>query len=270
MSEPGSEIALRAERVGHAFGQRTVLDGVDLEVTRGELLAVVGANGAGKSTLLRLCLGFVPLERGRVTLFGRALESLSRREVARMAAFVPQGQATDFAFTVREMVAMGRTPHTGRFRPEGKADRDAIARALEATELSAMTDRPFAELSGGERQRVLLARAFAQEAPLLVLDEPNANLDVLHAFQLLALLRARLGEGAAVVAALHDLGLATRFANRIAVLHEGRIEAVGRPADVVTPELLARVFGVRARIDRDDDGRPWVRVLGATDEPPRA
>jgi iron complex transport system ATP-binding protein len=245
---------IEANNVVHAYGDRRVLHGVSLAIDDGETVAVVGPNGAGKSTLLKTLLGFLEPESGEVRLDGVSLDGLDRREVARRAAFVPQGFHTDFAFTVREMVAMGRTPHRGRFSPLDDADRAAIAEALGATDTAEMVDRSFAELSGGERQRVLLARAFAQSAPVLLLDEPNANLDLLHACRLLEIVRRRVAAGGAALMALHDLGLAARYCDRVVVLAAGRVRADGPPAEVLTEPLLRSVFGVDARIFHEDDG----------------
>ncbi len=187
---------------------------------------------------------------------------MTRQEIARRAAFLPQGAHADFAFTCREIVAMGRTPWLGRFRPEGPADHAAVAEAMCQTGSETFADRSVTELSGGERQRVFLARAFAQGAPLLVMDEPNANLDLLHAFHIVDLVQARVKRGAAAVAALHDLSLAARVCDRILVLDRGRVAALGAPGDVLTPALLREVFGVRARVSRDEDGHLRVGVLG--------
>jgi len=258
--------AVRVSDLHHAYGERVVLRGIDLSIGTGELVAVVGPNGAGKSTLLRLLLGFLSPTSGRIDIGGRPLGSMPRLEIARRAAFVPQGFQADFAFTVRELVAMGRTPHLGRFQPERDEDRRAIASALEVTDTASMAGRRIDQLSGGERQRVLLARAFAQEAPLLVLDEPNQNLDLLHAYQLLALVRERVAGGGAAVAALHDLALAARFCDRMIVLHRGRVHANGAPAEVLTEALMREVFGVHARVLRDDD-RLFVGVEGPANGP---
>lgn len=253
---------VRVRAVGHTWGGgRPALEDVSFDVEKGELVAIVGPNGAGKSTLLRVVLGFVPLQRGEVTIGGRAPSSVARRELARIAAFVPQGHEAELAFTVREMVAMGRTPHLGRIEPERAIDREAIDEAMRDTDLASLATRRFDELSGGERQRALLARAFAQRAPLLVLDEPNASLDLRHAWELLALLRKRVDGGATAIAALHDLELAARFCDRMVVLDGGRVAALGAPRDVLTPELLATVFGVVAEVERDGDA-VRVRVTG--------
>ena len=257
---------LDARDVRFAYDARDVIDGVTVSVHAGELVGVVGPNGAGKSTLLRVLLGFLPAKSGEVRIGGTSIESLSRREIARRAAFVPQGFYTDFAFGVREMVAMGRTAHLGRFEPERDADRAAIARAMDATDVTQMTERTFTTLSGGEQQRVLLARAFAQEAQLLVLDEPTASLDLRHAHELMSIVRARTADGGAALAALHDLSLAAKFCDRVVVLHRGRIGADGPPTEVLTEDLMRETFEVDARV-RDIDGTLWIDVRGPAPAP---
>jgi iron complex transport system ATP-binding protein len=259
---PPADSAAHVVDVHHAYGSRTVLRGVTFEAKRGQFVGIVGPNGSGKSTLLRLLLGFLPLQRGSISIYGKAIGTLMRRELARHAAFVPQFYETEVAFTVGEMVAMGRTAHLRTLQPEGPSDRAAMAYAIAAADLTSMEDRPFTELSGGERQRVMLARALAQEAPLLVFDEPNANLDPFHAWQLLELMRARLATGTTLVAALHDLELAARHCDRLLVLADGAIAAIGPPRDVLTTELLERVFRVRATVG-EQDGEIWVRIRGA-------
>lgn len=245
---------LEASGVGHDYDGTTVLDGVSLAIARGEIIGVVGPNGAGKSTLLRALAGILAPARGEVRLDGKAVGTLARRDAAQLAAFVPPSVPADFAFRVREIVAMGRTPWLGRFQPEGEADRRAIERALDATDVAALADRFVTELSDGEKKRVFLARAFAQEAPVLVLDEPNANLDLYHAHQLLELVRARVRDGGAAIAALHDLSLAARACDRLLVLDAGRPKALGPPREVLTPALLAETFKIRAKILDDETG----------------
>ncbi len=259
---------LSARNLHFAYNGRPVLAGISFDLAVGEFLGLVGPNGAGKSTLLRLLLGILKPGGGEARLRDEPLGALPRAEVARRTAFLPQGAHADFAFTVREVVAMGRTPYLGRFRPEGPEDREAIRRAMEQTETAAMADRLVTELSGGERQRVFLARAFAQTTPLLLLDEPNANLDLLHAFQLVDLVQGHVRRGAAVIAALHDLNLAARVCDRILVLKDGAVAALGPPAQVLTTALLASVFGVKARVGRDEEGHLLVSVLGPALEAP--
>ncbi|MEM9190584.1 MAG: ABC transporter ATP-binding protein [Myxococcota bacterium] len=247
-----------------SFGYRDapVLTEVDIEVRSGELLGIIGPNGAGKSTLLRLLVGIAPLQSGSLELGSQSLRSFSRRELARKVAFVPQTIGTDFAFRVRDVVAMGRTPHLGRLQPETPADRDAIERALSATDLGELRDRPFGELSGGERQRVVLARALAQDTKLLVLDEPTAHLDLYHSFALLQLIRSHVDQGGGTIVALHDPTLALRFCDRLLLLHRGRVHADGPAAEVLSEENLRSVFGVDA-VTFEAEGQRYVGVRRA-------
>jgi iron complex transport system ATP-binding protein len=251
------------EARGLAFGypERPVFEDVGFTLAAGELVALCGPNGAGKSTLLRLLLGLHAPRAGTVALGGRPLAELARREIALAAALLPQDSPVDLPLTVREVVALGRLPHQGRFRPESAADVDAVARALAATDTTAFAARPLAELSGGERHRVHLARALAQGAPVLLLDEPVAGLDLAHQLQALALLRATVSEGRGAIVALHDLSLAAHC-DRILVLAGGRLRADAAPAEVLTPEALARDFGVLASVQRDEAGRPFVVPIG--------
>jgi iron complex transport system ATP-binding protein len=244
-------VLLEALGLELGYEDRIVLRGVDFSLEAGEVVAIVGPNGAGKSTLLHALLGLVPKGRGTVKIGGRPLETLRRSEIARRIAFVPQDSRADFAFTVRELVAMGRTPHLGRFQPERDLDTAAVDHALEVTETRAFEHRIVSELSGGEQQRVHLARAIAQTTDVLLLDEPTASLDLEHQLEVLDLVRklARTGKAAAV--ALHDLSLAARVADRLVVLADGRIVASGKPEEVITEELLATWFHIRGRVHRD-------------------
>jgi iron complex transport system ATP-binding protein len=250
-----------------AYGRRAVFRDVSFSVAAGELVALCGPNGAGKSTLLRLLLGLHAPSSGGVTLAGAPVAALSRREIARHAALLPQDAPADVPLSVREAVALGRLPHLGRLRPETAADVEAVARALAATDTVALAERPIAELSGGERHRVHLARALAQEAPLLLLDEPIAGLDVAHQLAAMDLLRATVDAGRAVVVALHDLALAARRCDRMLLLADGGLFADARPADVLTRETVARVFGVHADIRLDPSGRPIIDILDAIARP---
>lgn len=247
-----------ASGVGFGYGARTVFGGVSFAVGPGELVALCGPNGAGKSTLLRLLLGLHAPATGTVRLGGAPIGSLSRREIARRAALLPQDAPVDLPLTVREAVALGRLPHLARFQIATAADLAAVARALALTDTTELADRPVTEISGGERQRVHLARALAQEAPLLLLDEPIAGLDLSHQLQALDLLRATVDTGRAAVVALHDLSLAARRCDRILLLAEGALQADAAPAEVLTPEILARHFAVRAEVRTDSVGRPFV------------
>jgi iron complex transport system ATP-binding protein len=244
---------LEARGLHYAYRGRTVLDAISLEVRCGELVGLVGVNGSGKSTLLRLLAGVLPLQGGSVQVQGTDFSLLGRRELAREITLVPQETRIDFDFTVREVVAMGRTPYLGRFSPESEADRAAIGHALEATATSSLADRLVPELSGGERQRVHLARALAQQARCILLDEPTAHLDLAHQHECLQLVQRYTQQGGAVVVALHDLALAARFCTRLVVLSGGRLVTQGPPEEVVTEPNLLRYFSLTARVRKDEE-----------------
>jgi len=248
-----SEVLLEARQVVFGYGNGRILDGATLSLRRGELLGLVGPNGSGKSTLIRLLLGLLVPQSGEVLLEGVRLSSLPRTQVARLITLVPQETALDFEFSVREIVAMGRYPYLGRFRPEGTRDRQAIAEALRGTQLEQLAARSVHTLSGGERQRVLIARAVAQQTPLILLDEPTANQDVAHQLKTLELVRRLVREGRGALASVHDLSLAARFCDRILFLSQGRIAAEGTPREVITERNVAAYFHVQARIREDEE-----------------
>ncbi|KUL43309.1 ABC transporter ATP-binding protein [Streptomyces violaceusniger] len=233
------------ENLRVAYAGRTVVADAHLIAAEGEITGLVGPNGSGKSTLLRTVYRHLRPAAGRVLLDGADLRELSPARSARHIAALPQERGGDFELTVREVVAMGRTPYKRAFAGEDAADRDIVARALADVGMGDHGDRGFTELSGGERQRVLLARAFAQQPDVLVLDEPTNHLDVRHQVELLALLR---GRRRTTLVSLHDLNAAASVCDRLHVLHEGRVVASGTPREVLRPALLAEVFGVRAAV----------------------
>ncbi|BEK96052.1 heme ABC transporter ATP-binding protein [Nocardia seriolae] len=237
--EPGA-VTLRARNVSARRGARTVLDGVDFPVIAGQIVALVGPNGAGKSTLLAALAGELELCGGSVALDGHALTHWTHLDMARRRAVLPQSHTVGFAFRAREVVAMGRAPWARTDRQD--QDEAAIAAAMAATDVERFAERPFPALSGGESARVALARVLAQDTATLLLDEPTAALDLGHQEQVLRLARERASAGAAVVVVLHDLGVAAAYADRIAVLEAGRITADGPPRQILTPELLTRVY----------------------------
>ena len=242
-----------------AQGERRVLRGVDLEVGRGEVLAVLGANGSGKTTLLRVIAGTIPATAGTVELDGRPLGRRSRVEIARSVAVLPQSLELPAGFRVAEVVAMGRTPHDGRWFGWGPDDQRAVADALRDADAESLADRPVSELSGGERQRVLVALALAQEPSLLLMDEPTTHLDVAHATALLATLsRLQRVRGMTVIVVLHDLVLAGSWAPRVVVLDAGRVAADGPPETALVPEVARRAYGVAVDTAVTEGGR---RVL---------
>jgi len=235
--------AIELQGVTVMLGGRAVVDRVDGAVAEGEWLALIGPNGAGKTTLLRAIAGLVPFA-GSVVIDGREAAQLPRRELARLLAMVPQEPSTPPWMTVGEYVLLGRTPHLGPLAKDGRADREAAARALARLELLGYVERRLGTLSGGERQRAVVARALAQEARIVLLDEPTAALDIGHqqqALDLLDLLRAE--SGLTLVAAMHDLTLAAQYADRMVLLESGRVAVEGAPRDVLTEGLIARHYG---------------------------
>lgn len=222
------------------LGQREVLAGIDLTARAGEVLALVGPNGAGKSTLLGALAADLPAASGVIRIDGRPVGDWSAPDLALRRSVLPQSAALSFPFPVEDVVRMGRAPWAGT--PLAEADEEAVALAMAATEVTDFAARPFSALSGGERARVALARVLAQRAPLLLLDEPTAALDLRHQELVLRICRERAAAGDAVVVVLHDLGLAAAYADRAAVLHDGRIAADGPPAEVFEGELLSRVY----------------------------
>jgi iron complex transport system ATP-binding protein len=234
------------------YGERLGLQAVDLTVNPGEFVALAGPNGSGKTSLLRLALGLVPSARGTVRLFGDPVDRLPFAERARRVAWVPQSEDARDDVPLADYVEYGRYAHRGTWERPTTADRAAVERALVAVGLADRAADGVLTLSGGERQRATLARALAQATPLLLLDEPTAHLDIAHQLDLLERVRALTrSQGVAVVAALHDLNLASRFADRIVVLSRGRRVADGPPESILSEELLLRVWGVAAELRRD-------------------
>ncbi|WP_448071580.1 ABC transporter ATP-binding protein [Georgenia yuyongxinii] len=242
----GRRPALDIAALTYAAGPVTILDGVDATVPTGAVCAVVGPNGAGKSTLLRLLVGALAPAAGTLLLAGEDLTRLTRRQRARELALVEQDAPSDVAHDVLDVVLLGRTPHRPRWGGDSATDLAAAHRAIARTGAGATAGREFTTLSGGERQRVHLARALAQEPQLLLLDEPTNHLDVAAQLAVLGLARELADDGVTVLAALHDLNHALRFCDHVLVLDAGRVVAAGRPAAVLTAELVSAVYGVRA------------------------
>ena len=248
---------LEARDIVVAIGSRRIVDGVSLSVSSGEMIGLIGPNGAGKSTLLRAVLGICEKASGSVTLDGVDLMSIPARERARCIAFLPQERRVEWRLTARDIVTLGRYPHQagfGRTAPESQA---AVDRAIEAVDGGRLLDRPVAVLSGGERTRILLARALAVEAPILLVDEPILALDPYHQLHVMEILKERARSGIGVLAVIHDLAFAARFMDRVVVMHEGGVAGDGPPAEVLSAERLAQVYSIDA-LRGEAAGRRWI------------
>ena len=244
--------AIELQGVTVVLGGKPVVDRLDAEVPEGEWLALIGPNGAGKTTLLRAIARLVPFE-GSIVLEGRSIDHMRRSELARLIAVVPQEPSTPQWMTVAEYVLLGRTPHLGTLAREGRRDREVAARALARLDLVGYEERRLGTLSGGEKQRAVVARALAQEARIVLLDEPTASLDIGHQQQALELLDAlRAESGLTLVAAMHDLTLAAQYADRMVLLSGGRVVADGAPPDVLTERLIAKHYDATIQVLRVD------------------
>ncbi len=243
---------LGAREAKLAYGDRTIVDGIDVAIPDGRITVIVGPNGCGKSTLLRALARLMTPRGGSVFLDGRDIHKLPTREVARRLGLLPQAPISPEGIVVADLVARGRSPHQGPFQQWSRADEAAVERALAATEMLDLADQRVDELSGGQRQRVWIAMALAQETSLLLLDEPTTFLDLRHQLDVLNLLR-RLNreEGRTLVLVLHDLNLACRYADYIIAMRDGRIVAEGAPADVITAGVMAAVFGLDCTVIPD-------------------
>jgi iron complex transport system ATP-binding protein len=242
------------------YGDRTVLDGITLDVPRSQVTSVLGANGCGKSTLLRVLARLLPPTSGSVALDGRLLTDLRSREIARRMAVLPQNPVAPEGLTVADLAARGRQPHQPWYRQWSAQDEAIAAAAMAATGVADLADRPLEELSGGQRQRAWIAMVLAQQTDLLLLDEPTTHLDLAHAVEVLELVvRLRRDHGKTVLMVLHDLSLAARFSDHVVLLGDGRVRAAGPPAEVLTPALLREVFGLHAHVFPDPvDGLPTI------------
>jgi iron complex transport system ATP-binding protein len=256
--------SLAAEQLTLAYGDRTIVEQLDLAIPPGRITAIVGANGCGKSTLLRALARLVSPREGQVVLDGRALHGRPTKEVARTLGLLPQNPVAPEGIAVADLVGRGRHPHQKLLARWSAHDYDVVARALAATGIEDLADRSVDELSGGQRQRAWIAMALAQETDILLLDEPTTFLDVAHQVEVLDLLTDLNREhGTTIVMVLHDMNLAARYADHLFALRSGRIVAAGAPGEVMTGDLIREVFDLDALVVPDPvSGSPMVLPRG--------
>ncbi|MFA5182346.1 MAG: ABC transporter ATP-binding protein [Syntrophales bacterium] len=236
---------LQSDDVSFRYHGPWVLRHVSFNVEKGSFIGILGPNGSGKSTLLKILDGILTPQEGMATMDGRSILTMSRRDIARRVAVVPQDYAGIFTFTAREIVLMGRSPHLAPWAFEGKRDHETVNRVMAQTDTMSFADRSLEHLSGGERQRVLIARALAQEPRLMLLDEPTAFLDIRHQVEIMNLLKSlNKEEGLTVLAVTHDINLASLYCDRIILLDGGAIHAEGPPAEVMTTGNIEAVYGL--------------------------
>ncbi|MGQ4269659.1 ABC transporter ATP-binding protein [Nocardiopsis changdeensis] len=261
--------SLLVEDLTLGYQDRTVVEDLDLAVPPGRITVIVGANACGKSTLLRAMSRLLSPRSGQVLLDGEKVHRMPSKQVARTLGLLPQSPIAPEGIAVSDLVGRGRHPHQGVFSRWTREDDEAVAAALEATGTLGLADRPVDELSGGQRQRVWIAMALAQRTDLLLLDEPTTFLDVSHQVEVLDLLTdLNRSMGTTIVMVLHDLNLAARYADHLIALADGRLHAAGAPEQVLTPETVEAVFGLRSRIITDPvSGRPLMLPIGRHHDP---
>ncbi|MCW5254155.1 ABC transporter ATP-binding protein [Streptomyces sp. SHP 1-2] len=258
---------MTARDITLAYGDRTISTHLTLDIPDGAFTAIVGANASGKSTLLRAFVRLLKPSAGAVFLDGRAMETYQPKALARQIGFLPQELTAPEGLLVRQLVARGRFPHRSAFSVTTAADARAVREAMAAAGVTELADRPVARLSGGQRQRVWIAMALAQETPYLLLDEPTTYLDLAHQYQLLSLLATLRDSGRTVIAVLHDINQACRFADHLVAMRDGRVHAEGPPADIVDTVLIEEVLGLPNLIVPDPvTGTPLV-IPGLSRDP---
>lgn len=244
---------LTVKDICFSYREKPVLENIDLEVRKGEIIGILGPNGCGKTTLLKLLNRNLHPRSGRILMEDQDLEEISKRRIARHIAVVPQSNEIRFAFSVRDIVSMGRMPFLDRFQGESSEDMRIVEEAMEKTNIREFADRLINTMSGGERQRVIIARALAQRPEVILLDEPTLHLDINHQFEVLDLVkRLSKEEGLTVIIVSHDLPMVVKYCDRMVLIHDHRVHALGTPEEVLTTENMRTVFNIDAVLEYDD------------------
>jgi len=247
-------MAIRADNIKIAYGENVIINDISLHIPRGSFCSIIGPNGCGKSTLLKALSRNLPVQSGTVEILDKNIHKFDTRKLSRKMAFLAQTPHVPEQFSVRDLVSYGRYPHTNWLGILSREDHLVIDKAMELTQVSHFRDRELIHLSGGERQRVWLAMALAQEAEILLLDEPTTYLDISHQFQTLELIKGLHGTmGRTILMVLHDLNQASRYSDHIIVINRGEIVAQGTPDEIIREDLLKEVFSIETRVIRDEE-----------------
>lgn len=249
---------VKAEDIKLSYGAEAILKGVSMEAGNREFVGLIGPNGSGKSTLLKCVYRVLSPDKGAVFLDGKPLKDMNYKTSARSLGVVAQHNYYNFDFSVREVVLMGRAPHKKALERDNAKDYQIVEEALQRVQMEQFADRSFSTLSGGEQQRVILARALAQQTPALILDEPTNHLDITHQIMLMELVKTL---DVTVISAIHDLNIAAAYCDRIYILKDGVLEACGTPAEVLTPEMIKKIYKVDAEVAYDSLGKMHILFL---------
>jgi iron complex transport system ATP-binding protein len=246
--------------LSHSFDDQRILKAIGMDIPTGAFYIIIGPNGSGKTTLMKIMAGILAVQDGRITIMNRPIGSYARKELARTIAYVPQLVSTDVPFSVKELVLMGRAPHQGWLEFDSPDDLQIAEEAMAITGVAHLAERRLEQLSGGEQQRVMIARAVCQQAPVILLDEPTASLDLSHQIRIMDLMaHLRNEKGVTVVMISHDINLAAMYGRQLLLLNEGRVSRTGSPREVIDPKVLEGVYGCPLVVDESPVG-PYPRV----------
>lgn len=243
---------LEVEKIKYGYGEKMVLNEISFSVKKGEFISILGPNGSGKSTLLKTLNNIYKPWEGKILVRGKNIKELKKKELAKNMALVLQDNSVDYEFTVEDIVLMGRHPHKGRFQREDENDYKIISESLEMTNTTELRHRKITELSGGERQRVMIAKALAQRASIILLDEPTSHLDINHQIEILKLLKdMNKKRGTTIILVIHDINLGVRYSDKIIILNKGKILDKGKPEEIITKKNIESVYNIKVAIDRN-------------------